>query len=63
MPEPSVAQQDGLAWARGRGIGALAEKMGFEWLEFTPERAVARMPVEGNTQPVGLFHGGAYVVP
>ncbi|WP_127818362.1 hotdog fold thioesterase [Microbacterium sp. CPCC 204701] len=62
MPEPSVAQQDELPWARARGIGALAEKMGFEWLEFTPARAVARMPVEGNTQPVGLFHGGAYVV-
>ncbi|WP_194408599.1 PaaI family thioesterase [Microbacterium cremeum] len=62
MPEPSVAPQDELAWAQARGIGALAEKMGFEWLEFTPDRAVARMPVEGNTQPVGLFHGGAYVV-
>ena len=62
MPEPSIAHQDQLAWAKARGIGALAEKMGFEWLEFTPERAVARMPVEGNTQPVGLFHGGAYVV-
>jgi uncharacterized protein (TIGR00369 family) len=36
--------------------------MGFEWLEFTADRCRARMPVEGNTQPVGLFHGGAYVV-
>ncbi|PZU36491.1 MAG: thioesterase [Microbacterium sp.] len=36
--------------------------MGFEWVEFTPERAVASLPVEGNTQPVGLMHGGAYVV-
>ena len=62
MPETSVAHEDALEWAVGRGIGALAEKMGFEWLEFTAERAVARMPVAGNTQPVGLFHGGAYVV-
>lgn len=62
MPETSPAPVDGLAWATSRGIGALAEKMGFEWLRFTPDRAVARMPVEGNTQPVGLFHGGAYVV-
>ncbi len=53
---------EALSWARSRGIGALAEKMGFEWVEFTPERAVGTMPVEGNTQPVGLFHGGAYVV-
>src|SRR3546814_9411108 len=43
-------------------MGALAEKMGIEWVEFTVERAVATMPVEGNTQPVGLLHGGAYVV-
>ncbi|MGK3952967.1 PaaI family thioesterase [Microbacterium sp. I2] len=62
MPEQSVSHQNALEWALGRGLGALAERMGFEWLEFTPERAVARMPVEGNTQPVGLFHGGAYVV-
>lgn len=54
--------QDGLEWVRRRGLGALGERMGFEWIEFTPERAVARMPVEGNTQPVGLVHGGAYVV-
>jgi uncharacterized protein (TIGR00369 family) len=52
----------GLDWALSRGVGSLAEKMGFEWLEFTAERCAARMPVEGNTQPVGLFHGGAYVV-
>ena len=43
-------------------MGALAEKMGMEFLEFSIERCVATMPVEGNTQPVGLLHGGAYVV-
>lgn len=53
---------DGLAWVRARGMGALAEKMGIEFTEFTVERAVATMPVAGNTQPVGLLHGGAYVV-
>lgn len=53
---------DGVSWARQRGLGALAEKMGIEFVEFTRERAVATMPVEGNTQPVGLLHGGAYVV-
>ncbi|WP_040164430.1 hotdog fold thioesterase [Microbacterium gorillae] len=44
------------------GMGALAEKMGIEIVEFTRERAVGTMPVEGNTQPFGLVHGGAYVV-
>ncbi|MDQ4212813.1 hotdog fold thioesterase [Microbacterium capsulatum] len=43
-------------------MGALAEKMGLRWVEFSVERCVATMPVAGNTQPVGLMHGGAYVV-
>ncbi|WP_426187630.1 hotdog fold thioesterase [Microbacterium sp. TWP3-1-2b2] len=45
-----------------RGMGTLAERMGIAFTEFTVERSVATMPVEGNTQPVGLLHGGAYVV-
>ena len=53
---------EGLEWAARRGMGALAEKMGMEFLEFSVDRSVATMPVEGNTQPVGLMHGGAYVV-
>ncbi|NJP97295.1 PaaI family thioesterase [Nonomuraea sp. FMUSA5-5] len=36
--------------------------MGIEFLEVTPERVVGRMPVEGNTQPYGLLHGGASAV-
>lgn len=52
----------GLEWANSRGKGALAEKMGIEFTEFSVERSVATMPVDGNTQPVGLLHGGAYVV-
>jgi 1,4-dihydroxy-2-naphthoyl-CoA hydrolase len=54
--------EDALAWIQERGAGSLAEKMGIEFLEFTIDRAVARMPVEGNTQPAMLLHGGAYVV-
>ena len=55
-------QSVGMQWAAQRGKGALAEKMGIEFTEFSVERSVATMPVEGNTQPVGLLHGGAYVV-
>nr|WP_229715375.1 hotdog fold thioesterase [Subtercola lobariae] len=36
--------------------------MGIEFFELTPERSVATMPAEGNTQPFGVVHGGAYVV-
>lgn len=42
--------------------GALAERMGIKLLEATPERLVATMPVDGNTQPFGLLHGGASCV-
>ncbi len=40
----------------------LSERMGITLLEASPERAVATMPVEGNTQPFGLLHGGASCV-
>ena len=43
-------------------LGALADKMGIQLVELRAERAVATMPVDGNTQPIGLVHGGAYVV-
>ena len=56
------ARMTGMEWATQRGMGALAQKMGIEFTEFSVERSVGTMPVEGNTQPVGLLHGGAYVV-
>ena len=45
-----------------RGLSALDAKMGIQIIEATPERLVGTMPVEGNTQPFGLLHGGANVV-
>ena len=45
-----------------RDGGALGIKMGIEIIEASPQRLVATMPVEGNTQPFGLLHGGASVV-
>ena len=44
------------------GGGALCVKMGVEFVELSAEHSVARMPVEGNTQVVGILHGGAHVV-
>ena len=44
------------------GGGDLTRKMGVEFLELSAEHSVARMPVEGNTQVIGLLHGGAHVV-
>jgi uncharacterized protein (TIGR00369 family) len=42
--------------------GNLLERMGIELVEISAERVVGRMPVEGNTQPYGLLHGGASCV-
>ncbi len=47
---------------RERGTGALDKKMGINLTEARPGYLVATMPVEGNTQPMGLLHGGANVV-
>ena len=44
------------------GGGALCQKMGIEFLELSAEHSVATMPVEGNTQVIGILHGGAHVV-
>jgi uncharacterized protein (TIGR00369 family) len=57
----SVAIDQYLA-ALPEGAGKLNEKMGVEFVEISVERVVATMPVEGNTQPFGLLHGGASVV-
>jgi uncharacterized protein (TIGR00369 family) len=53
---------DGLPGLFTGGAGALGERMGIEIIEATPERVVGTMPVEGNTQPYGLLHGGASCV-
>jgi 1,4-dihydroxy-2-naphthoyl-CoA hydrolase len=56
----SEAQIDpDLVAARG---GALGVKMGLQISEASPRRVVGTMPVEGNTQPYGLLHGGASAV-
>lgn len=42
--------------------GSLGERMGIEISHAEPERVTGTMPVEGNTQPYGLLHGGASAV-
>ncbi|MCX2969012.1 hotdog fold thioesterase [Streptomyces sp. TRM70308] len=54
----------------GRGLdlpalfsaGHLGERMGLRVVEASPDRVVGTLPVEGNTQPYGLLHGGASAV-
>ena len=40
----------------------LAARMGVRITEASAERVVGTMPVQGNTQPYGLLHGGASCV-
>ena len=61
MTDAKISIDDYLA-ALPEGAGKLNDKMGVELVEVSAERVVATMPVEGNTQPFGLLHGGASVV-
>ncbi|MDR1833816.1 MAG: PaaI family thioesterase [Propionibacteriaceae bacterium] len=40
----------------------LDDKLGGKVISLSPEQAVVRYPVAGNTQPYGLWHGGASAV-
>jgi 1,4-dihydroxy-2-naphthoyl-CoA hydrolase len=42
--------------------GTLADRMGIKILSASASQVVATMPVDGNTQPHGLLHGGASCV-
>jgi 1,4-dihydroxy-2-naphthoyl-CoA hydrolase len=42
--------------------GHLGTRLGVQITEASVERVVGTMPVEGNTQPYGLLHGGASAV-
>jgi uncharacterized protein (TIGR00369 family) len=50
------------AWIEKRGLGELADTMGIKIVSLAGEGGVATMPAEGNRQPLGIVHGGAYVV-
>ena len=60
--ESVIASEKALEVMGMRGMGALADSMGIKLIELSAEKAVATMPVIGNTQPLGLLHGGAHVV-
>jgi 1,4-dihydroxy-2-naphthoyl-CoA hydrolase len=61
-PTDEDALLAGFIAGEDEAMGALNRKMGVKILEASAERLVATMPVEGNTQPYGLLHGGASVV-
>ncbi|MBB3040275.1 PaaI family thioesterase [Nocardioides soli] len=61
-PDADPLSIDDYIAAMPEGMGGLNDKMGIRLTEISAERVVATMPVEGNTQPYGLLHGGASVV-
>ena len=62
VPMADHDENDEMVTFFNEGRGALNEKMDVTVIEASPERVVGTMPVEGNTQPYGLLHGGASVV-
>jgi 1,4-dihydroxy-2-naphthoyl-CoA hydrolase len=59
MPETNRAIIEQI---RARATNNLANALGIELKELTPERVVATMPVDDRTrQPFGILHGGASV--
>lgn len=57
-----VPAEEPIDLAEWFGPSALDAKMGLEIFELTADRVRGRMPVAGNTQPLGLWHGGASCV-
>lgn len=61
-PEHPTDVPDGVEAMGAMNPKSLMHRMGIEIVEASAQRLVATMPVEGNTQPYGLLHGGASVV-
>jgi 1,4-dihydroxy-2-naphthoyl-CoA hydrolase len=62
VPEFSDRQQQIMAAFNTQGNETLPGRMGIKIIEASPQRVVGTMPVEGNTQPYGILHGGASCV-
>ena len=62
MAEWSEREQQIMAAYNSQGDETLAGRMGIKIIEASPERVVGTMPVERNTQPYGILHGGASCV-
>lgn len=55
-------EQSYLERLRAHGARNLGETLGMQFIELTPERVSATMPVDERTrQPFGILHGGASV--
>ena len=62
MPELSEREEQIKARFNSQSNETLAGRMGIRIVEASKDRVVGTMPVEGNTQPYGILHGGASCV-
>lgn len=59
-PQPLLPElPDDIVEQLNNQLGPLNESMGIKFIAADREKLVAQMPVEGNTQPYGILHGGA----
>jgi uncharacterized protein (TIGR00369 family) len=61
LPDDLPPALDALMRAGGLGAGGLYWKLGIRITEAEPSHVAGTMPVEGNTQPWGVLHGGASI--
>ena len=62
MSVSSDREQQIIETFKNPGATTLPGRMGIKIVSASPERVVGTMPVEGNTQPYGILHGGASCV-
>jgi 1,4-dihydroxy-2-naphthoyl-CoA hydrolase len=63
VPDSSeLERQQYLIAFNNQGNQTLAGRMGIKIIEASTDRVAGTMPVEGNTQPYGILHGGASCV-
>lgn len=62
MTELSAREMEIVQTFNSRTSETLAGRMGIKVVEASAQRVVGTMPVEGNTQPYGILHGGASCV-
>ncbi|MGD6747701.1 PaaI family thioesterase [Streptomyces sp. BH106] len=61
LPDDLPEELGTLMREAGLGAGGLYWKLGIRLQEANAREVVGVMPVEGNTQPQGLLHGGASI--
>jgi 1,4-dihydroxy-2-naphthoyl-CoA hydrolase len=61
-PVSSEREQQIIAMFNDPGNQTLTGRMGIRIVSASRDRVVGTMPVDGNTQPYGLLHGGASCV-